>query len=169
MNGSRTFLTQAENRSGVRPEAYTPFAVALGDMVVSMYEALGQVLAAETSLPVLLQALKCMIVLVQQTTFARLRSGFIGDCIVNPVRKLLRHRGESMRGCGSFFSVIFPTNFDYIRSDTNIQVAALIVLQELIARGDKTAEIFDIIGIAQQNVHANKPRCTATDALDDEE
>lgn len=31
--------------------------------------------------------------------------------------------------------------------ETNVQGAALIVMQELVLRGEKTAEIFDIIGL----------------------
>lgn len=32
-------------------------------------------------------------------------------------------------------------------TDTNVQCAALIVMQELVLRGEKTAEIFDIVGL----------------------
>lgn len=93
VHGSRTFLTQAENRSGSRPDSYTPFSVALGDMIVAMYAALGRTLATEGALAVLLQALKCLIVLIQQTSFARLRHGFIGESVTQ-VRRLMRHRGK---------------------------------------------------------------------------
>lgn len=95
LDGSRTFLTQAENRSRVnRPAAYTSFAVALGDQVVAMHMALGRVVATERSKPVLVQALKCLIVLVQQTSYARLQSGFVGESVVEPVRRLLTDKGE---------------------------------------------------------------------------
>lgn len=99
--GSRPFLAQADNRlapgGAQRTAAYTPFAVALGDQVVLMYAAMGVVVRTEPSTPVLMQALKALIVLVQQTAFARLRAGFLGKLVVPAVRNLLRHSSEDLR------------------------------------------------------------------------
>lgn len=42
-----------------------PFSIALGNMILSIYESLTQALSAESSLPVLTQILKCLGVLIQ--------------------------------------------------------------------------------------------------------
>lgn len=89
---SKPFLTRAEN-SDKAPTSYTPFSLALGDMVVTMYRTLTQAINTEISLPVLLQVLKCLIVLIQVTTFSRLRAGFIGP-MVTFVRRLVHHKGK---------------------------------------------------------------------------
>lgn len=95
LDGSRGYLTQAENRNcDARPAAYTPFAVALADQVVAMHVVLGQVVSSETAKSVLVQALKCLIVLVQQTSYARLQSGFVDESVVQPVRQLLHDNGK---------------------------------------------------------------------------
>lgn len=62
--GSKPFLSQAEN-SDRAPVAYMPFSIALGNMILSMYGALTQALSSESSLPVLVQVLKCLTVLIQ--------------------------------------------------------------------------------------------------------
>lgn len=109
LSGSRAFLTQAENRvapgSRGHPTAFTPFAVALGDQVVRMYATLGRVIGAEPRNQVLVQALKTLIVLVQQTTFARLRAGFLAELVVPAVRRLLRH-GREYFGLKTRFSAL---------------------------------------------------------------
>lgn len=57
LHGSKLFLTRAEN-SDRPPTSYLPFSLALGDMIVCMYETLTQAVLTESSLPVLTQVLK---------------------------------------------------------------------------------------------------------------
>lgn len=94
LHGSKLFLTRAEN-SDRPPTSYRPFSLALGDMIVYMYETLTQAVLTESSLPVLTQVLKCLIVLIQVTTFKRLKCTFVGQ-FVKHVRKLVYHKGKSL-------------------------------------------------------------------------
>lgn len=100
LHGSRWFLTRAEN-SDRPPASYRPFSLALGDMIVQMYETLTQAVQLESSLPVLQQVLKCLIALVQVTTFRKLKCDFVAT-IVEETRKLLYHKGTTI--CIHIFS-----------------------------------------------------------------
>lgn len=64
LHGSKPFLTRAENSDNA-PASYMPFSMALGDMMISMYQTITKAISTESSLPVLTQILKCLMVLIQ--------------------------------------------------------------------------------------------------------
>lgn len=92
LHGSRWFLTRAEN-SDRPPASYRPFSLALGDMIIQMYETLTKAVRLESSLSVLQQVLKCLVALIQVTTFRKLKCDFVAT-IVAETRKLLYHKGN---------------------------------------------------------------------------
>ncbi|XP_055378340.1 HEAT repeat-containing protein 6 isoform X2 [Condylostylus longicornis] len=124
--GSKQFLMQAEN-SDKGPSSFTPFSVALGNTIISMYEILMHGIRSENSLPVLTQVLKCLAILVQSTPFSRLKSGFVSECI-NHTRNLVYHK------------------------DPTIQVAALTVMEFFISTSEMTTEISESIGMPTPHI-----------------
>lgn len=123
--GTKAFLTQAETTEKP-PTAFMPFSITLGNRIRIMYTTLTQALSTENSLPVLTQILKCLAVLVQSTSFQKLQKpvGFIRD-FVKFIRRLVYHK------------------------DATIKVAALIVMEFLIAGGEITNEIAECVGLSQ--------------------
>lgn len=91
-----------------------------------MYKAITQTLYKENSLPVMVQALKCLATLVQATPFHKLKNspGIIPG-FVTFIRRVVLH------------------------SDPTIKVAALIVMECLISRTDITDEITECVGLAR--------------------
>ena len=89
---SKPFLIQAENTERP-PSTFTPFSIALGNMIVTMYEMLTQALSTEGDLSVLTQILKCFTVFIQSTPFHRLKRGIVTG-FGKYVRILTRHRGK---------------------------------------------------------------------------
>ncbi|EAT38851.1 AAEL009289-PA [Aedes aegypti] len=147
---SKPFLIQAE--SGKKASvAFTPFSVALGNMITEMYEMITQALADESDYSVLTQILKCLTVFIQATPFHRLKRGIVTK-FVRFVRILTRHK------------------------DPTIKVGALMVMGFLISVSEMTPEIADIVGIPKTEI-TNKSSETrkknTTEALsvqfDDEE
>lgn len=132
--GTKAFLTQAETTEKA-PTAFMPFSIALGNRIRIMYATLTQALSAENSLPVLTQILKCLAVLVQSTSFQKIQKpiGFIRD-FVKYIRRLVYHK------------------------DATIKVAALIVMEFLIAGGEITNEIAECVGLGQLEDEANGRR-----------
>lgn len=132
--GTKSFLTQAETTENP-PTAFMPFSIALGNRIRVMYATLTQALSTENSLPVLTQILKCLAVLVQSTSFQKLQkpSGFIRN-FVKYIRRLVYHK------------------------DATIKVAALIVMEFLIAGGEITNEIAECVGLSQLETDANRRR-----------
>lgn len=118
---SKTFLTRAEN-SDKAPTSYTPFSLALGDMIVFMYATLTYAIANESALTVLTHILKCLVCLIQATPFKRLRKGFVTEFVVY-IKRLVYHK------------------------DPSVQVAAIAVIEALLSSNEKTVEIADCIGI----------------------
>lgn len=123
--GSKVYLAQAETRKA--PSSFMPFSIALGNMILSIYESLTQALSAESSLPVLTQILKCLGVLIQVTPFHRIDNGFVPS-FVKYIRRLIYHK------------------------DPTIQVAALMVMEFLISVQDMTNEISECIGIPRSKL-----------------
>ena len=68
LHKSKPFLIQAEIRDK-NPSTFTPFSVALGNMIISMYDSLTQALIKEGDLTVLTQILKCLSVFIQVIDF----------------------------------------------------------------------------------------------------
>lgn len=132
--GTKAFLTQAESTENP-PAAFMPFSITLGNRIRIMYATLTQALSTENSLPVLTQILKCLAVLVQSTSFQKLQKpvGFIRD-FVKLIRRLVYHK------------------------DATIKVAALIVMEFLIAGGEITNEIADCVGLTQLEDEPNRRR-----------
>lgn len=132
--GTKSFLTQAET-TDKPPATFMPFSIALGNRIRIMYATLTHALSTENSLPVLTQILKCLAVLVQSTSFQKLQKpvGFIQD-FVKFIRRLVHHK------------------------DATIKVAALIVMEFLIAGGEITTEIAECVGLSQLEAKANRRR-----------
>lgn len=145
LHGSKLFLTRAEN-SDRPPTSYLPFSLALGDMIVYMYEQLTQAVLTESSLPVLTQVLKCLIALIQVTTFKRLKCTFVAQ-FVKHVRKLVYHKGKRSAVVKRF---TFLKRIFNISTDPTIQVAALMAMEVLISSNDGQPEIMELFGISQR-------------------
>lgn len=75
-------------------------------MVLTMYRTLTLAIHTESSLAVLVEVLKCLIVLIQATTFSRLRTGFVGP-LVTFVRRLVHHKGAF--GCICILNLVLTT------------------------------------------------------------
>lgn len=130
LHGSKSFLIQAES-SEKAPSSFTPFSVALGNMITAMYERLTQAMIKEGDLTVLAQILKCLTVFIQATPFHRLKVGIVGS-FVKFIRLLVRHKN--------------PT----------IKVAALTVMGHLISNSDITPEIYELVEIPKSNIHFDR-------------
>lgn len=115
------------------PASFMPFSIALGNRIRVMYLTLTQALGGESSLPVLTQILKCLAVLVQSTSFQRMQKppGLIRKFITY-IRRLVYHK------------------------DPTIKVAALIVMEFLIARSEMvTSEISECVGLHKLEIEDN--------------
>ncbi|XP_058462636.1 HEAT repeat-containing protein 6 [Malaya genurostris] len=123
---SKPFLIQAES-SGKAPASFTPFSIALGNMIIEMYEMITQTLANESDYSVLTQILKCLTVFIQATPFHRLRKGIVTK-FVRFVRILTRHK------------------------DPTIKVGALMVMGFLISTTEITPEISLLVCIPKTDV-----------------
>lgn len=90
---------------------------------------LTQALHNESSLPVLIQILKCLAILVQSTTFQKLQKprGLISKFVVL-IRRLMHHK------------------------DSTIKVGSFIVMEFLLARPEITDEIVDCVGLSRSEV-----------------
>ncbi|GAB0098216.1 HEAT repeat-containing protein 6 [Sergentomyia squamirostris] len=118
---SKKYLYQAEN-SDREMTSFTPFSVALGNMVVSIHKTLFQALDNETHSPIIVQILKCFIVLIPATPFYRLKPGLVTE-MVKFIRKLISHW------------------------ETTIKLLAFRVMGFIISITDLTAEIVECIGL----------------------
>lgn len=109
-----------------------PFSIVLGNRIRILYITLTQALANENSLPVLIQILRCLATLVQSTAFQKLQkpSGMIRK-FVALIRRLVHHK------------------------DPTVKVAALIVMEFLVARPEITDEISDCVGVSRLEVKNN--------------
>ncbi|XP_058828789.1 HEAT repeat-containing protein 6 [Topomyia yanbarensis] len=123
---SKPFLIQAES-SEKAPASFTPFSIALGNMIIEMYDMLTQALADESDFSVLTQILKCLTVFIQATPFHRLRKGIVTK-FVRFVRILTRHK------------------------DPTIKVGALMVMGFLISVSEITPEISQLVGIPKTEI-----------------
>uniref|UniRef100_A0A1Q3FXF7 HEAT repeat-containing protein 6 n=1 Tax=Culex tarsalis TaxID=7177 RepID=A0A1Q3FXF7_CULTA len=123
---SKPFLIQAES-SKKPPTSFTPFSIALGNIVHEMYDMMTQALADESDLSVLTQILKCLTVFIQATPFHRLRTGIVTK-FVRFVRILTRHK------------------------DPTIKVGALMVMGFLISVNEITPEISAVVGIPRTEI-----------------
>lgn len=123
--GMKSFLVLAES-TDKPPTNYMPFSISLGNQIRVLYANLTQALTNESSLPVLTQILKCLAALVQSTSFQKLQKppGLIRKFVVL-IRRLVHHK------------------------DPTIKVAALIVMEFLIARPEITNEISDCVGLSR--------------------
>ncbi|XP_053684923.1 HEAT repeat-containing protein 6 [Sabethes cyaneus] len=123
---SKPFLIQAES-SEKAPASFTPFSIALGNMLIQMYDMLTQALADESDYSVLTQILKCLAVFIQATPFHRLRNGIVTK-FARFVRILTRH------------------------TDPCIKVGALMVTGFLISVSEITPEISTLVGISTTGI-----------------
>lgn len=122
---TKSYLIQAETTDNP-PTNFMPFSISLGNRIRVLYITLTQALNNESSLPVLTQILKCLATLVQSTSFQKLQNppGLIRK-FVSLIRRLVHHK------------------------DPTIKVAALIVMEFLIARSEITNEISDCVGLSR--------------------
>lgn len=139
--GTKSFLVQAET-TDKPPTNFMPFSISLGNRICVLYITLTQALSNESSLPVLIQILRCLATLVQATSFQKLQkpTGLIRK-FVALIRRLVHHK------------------------DPTIKVAALIVMEFLIARPEITNEISDCVGVSRLEA---KNDCRVHDFGEDE-
>lgn len=139
--GTKSFLVQAET-TDKPPTNYMPFSISLGNQIHVLYITLTQALSNESSLPVLIQILRCLATLVQATSFQKLQkpSGIIRK-FVALIRRLVHHK------------------------DPTVRVASLIVMEFLIARSEITNEISDCVGVSRLEA---KNECRIHDFGEDE-
>jgi HEAT repeat-containing protein 6 len=116
---SKPYLVQAETEKVA--SNFTPFSVALGNMICNMFESLTHALAHEGDNSVLTQILKCLSVFIQATPFHHLRSGIVTK-FVRYVRKLVWNK------------------------DPTVKVGALMVMGYLLSVDVMTPEILECIG-----------------------
>lgn len=92
--GTKSFLMQADSTVKT-PSSFMPFSVALADRIRVLYSMLTQALASESSLPVLTQILKCLAVLIQSTSFHKLKqpTGLVSKFVIY-IRRLVHHKGN---------------------------------------------------------------------------
>lgn len=139
--GTKSFLVQAET-TDKPPTNFMPFSISLGNRISVLYITLTQALSNESSLPVLIQILRCLATFVQATSFQKLQNppGLIRK-FVALIRRLVHHK------------------------DPTIKVAALIVMEFLIARPGITNEISDCVGVSRLEA---KKDCRVHDFGEDE-
>uniref|UniRef100_A0A1B0GBC3 HEAT repeat-containing protein 6 n=1 Tax=Glossina morsitans morsitans TaxID=37546 RepID=A0A1B0GBC3_GLOMM len=138
--GSKSFLHQAEFNPKRCPSTFIPFSTTLGFTLVAIYETLICILAVESSLPVLTQALKCTAVLVQATPLEHLENRLLKDMVCK-VKPLVFHR------------------------DVAIQVSALMVMEFIIAIPKITFCIAEALGLPKKFIklgHVNDTRIQVT-------
>lgn len=138
--GSKSFLHQAEFNPKRCPSTFIPFSITLGFTLVAIYETLICILAVESSLPVLTQALKCTAVLVQATPLEHLENRLLKDMVCK-VKPLVFHR------------------------DVAIQVSALMVMEFIIAIPKITFCIAEALGLPKKLIklgHVNDTRIQVT-------
>ncbi|XP_021942024.1 HEAT repeat-containing protein 6 isoform X3 [Zootermopsis nevadensis] len=116
---SRLYLSQAEE-SSKNFTSFTAFSVTVGNIVWELHQSLCMALAMENSILVIIQLLKCLAALIQNTPYHRLKTGLITQLVEN-VRPYLRHK------------------------DSGIKVASLTVLGAVVAVDPVTPEIMDIL------------------------
>lgn len=139
--GTKSFLVQAET-TNKPPTNFMPFSISLGNRICVLYITLTQALSNESSMPVLIQILRCLATLVQATSFQKLKkpTGLIRK-LVALIRRLVHHK------------------------DPTIKVAALLVMEFLIARPEITNEISDCVGVSRLEA---KNDCRVHDFGEDE-
>lgn len=132
--GTKQFLVQAET-TDKPPTNFMPFSISLGNRIRILYITLTQALSNESSLPVLVQILRCLATLVQSTSFQKLQKppGLIRK-FVALIRRLVHHK------------------------DPTIKVASLIVMEFLVARPEITNEITDCVGVSRLEARNNLSR-----------
>lgn len=129
--GTKSFLVQAET-SDNPPINFMPFSIVLGNRIRILYITLTQALGNESSLPVLIQILRCLATLVQSTSFQKLQKppGLIRK-FVALIRRLVHHK------------------------DPTVKVASLIVMEILVGRPEITNEITDCVGVSRLEAKNN--------------
>ncbi|XP_034666305.1 HEAT repeat-containing protein 6 [Drosophila subobscura] len=118
--GSKGYLSQAHSRG---PSTFTPFSVSLARSVMTVYRSLTYILEREYAPPVLTQCLKCLAILVQATPFDQLEMGFVYEFVL-PVKRLAKSGGN-----------------------TPVTVAALMVMEMLVATPRLTQEMSSAVGL----------------------
>lgn len=73
--------------------SFTAFSVTVGNIVWELHQSLCMALAMENSILVIIQLLKCLAALIQNTPYHRLKTGLITQLVEN-VRPYLRHKGN---------------------------------------------------------------------------
>ncbi|XP_022225337.2 HEAT repeat-containing protein 6 [Drosophila obscura] len=118
--GSKGYLSQAHSRG---PSTFTPFSVSLARCVMAVYRSLTAILEREFAPPVLTQCLKCLAILVQATPFDQLEMGFVYEFVL-PVKRLAKSG-----------------------MNTPVAVAALMVMEMLVATPRLTQEMSSAVGL----------------------
>ncbi|XP_055704201.1 HEAT repeat-containing protein 6-like [Phlebotomus papatasi] len=126
LHDAKKYLYQAESTER-ESTSFTPFSVALGNMILEIYRALFQALDTESLSPIVVQLLKCFIVLVPATPFHRLKPGLVTE-IVKHLRKLVNHM------------------------EATIKLQALRLMGFIISITDFTPEIVECIGVERLSV-----------------
>lgn len=106
--------------------AFTPFSIALGNTICSLYSQLTQTLTKEGNLTVLAQILKCISTFITATPFNRLSSDIIPK-LMEQIRVLSHHK------------------------DPTVQVAALIVIRNVISIKNMTNEMYESLQIPKNS------------------
>lgn len=106
--------------------AFTPFSIALGNTLCNLYNQLNQALTKEGNLTVLAQILKCISTFITATPFNRLSTGIIPK-LIDQIRALSHHK------------------------DPTVQVAALIVIRNIISIKNMTNEMYESLQIPKNS------------------
>lgn len=121
----RNFLMQADNKDKL-PMTFTPFSIALGNTICNLYIQLTQAMSKEGNLTVLAQILKCISTFITATPFSRLTAGILSK-FMDQIRILSHHK------------------------DPTIQVAALIVIKNVISIKNMTNEMYESLQIPKNS------------------
>ncbi|CAG9838730.1 unnamed protein product [Diabrotica balteata] len=127
LTSSKLYLAQAEN--SIKSTSFTPFSVVLGLTIRELHKGLSLALV-ETSVPVLIQLLKCLGALVQATPYHKMSQGLITK-IVRNVKPFIYHK------------------------DASVQVTALIVLGCVVASEPIIPETKEILLKKNLNIEGN--------------
>ncbi|XP_011187082.1 HEAT repeat-containing protein 6 [Zeugodacus cucurbitae] len=119
----KSLYSQAEFKD--RSAAFLPFSHMLGLSIITTYKSLLEIIDNEKSLPVLIQALKCLAALAEVTPFAKLESDIVFK-FLNTVKNLVNH------------------------SDFTIQISAISVLEVLLMDTEMPSEIAEALGTSNE-------------------
>ncbi|XP_054728893.1 HEAT repeat-containing protein 6 isoform X1 [Anastrepha obliqua] len=126
---SRDLFNQAEFK--VTTTAFVPFSQMLGLTIMLAYKTLITIIEKESSIPVIMQALKCSAALVQVTPFVKFECDLVYN-FVNTAKKLASH------------------------TDFRIQISALTVLEYLLMEPEISIGLLEALGIPKGRLKTSK-------------